>query len=174
MLSIVTLSHVFITMSLFMIFWKTVVTLYSEQFPLSKNHISSFFWVEREKSKSGKRDSGAFTIEEVCDIQNFSQELGARLKLHNLRGTFKFVLRSTNKFSAWIFRLINATSLQKFIINPCFGLLLLPFDKELTLFEFLSSIPCKGCLNPNGTKWRLIGDTNALSSFHPITAMPEK
>ena len=132
-LSIVTLSHVFMTMSLVMIFWKTVVTLYSEQFPLSKKLL--FFEVGREKSKSGKRDSGAFTIEEVCDIQNFSQELGARLKLHNLRGTFKFVLRSTNKFSAWIFCLINATSLQKFIRNPCFGLLLLPFDKELTLFE---------------------------------------
>ena len=34
-------------------------------------------FVEKEKSKSGKRDTGAFTIEEVCDIQNFSQELGA-------------------------------------------------------------------------------------------------
>ena len=71
-------------------------------------------FVEKEKSKSGKRDTGAFTIEEVCDIQNFSEELGARLKLHNLRGTFKFVLRSTNKFSAQIFCLINATKLHKF------------------------------------------------------------
>ena len=42
--------------------------------------------VKEKKVKVESRGTGAFTIEEVCDIQNFSRELGAASEVTQFKG----------------------------------------------------------------------------------------
>ena len=125
-----------------MIFW------YSCQ--LNLNFILFFLRHGKNRSKNGKRDVGAFTIEEVCDIQNFSQELSARLKLHNLRGTFKFCVLLQKHIRAEICLRRNATKLHKFITNHCFWTFFWLTDKELSFSLF--GVASKRLPLPDGTK----------------------
>ena len=73
--------------------------------------------VEEKKVKVESRGTGAFTIEEVCDIQNFSRELGAASEVTQFKGEH-LSLRFPANFKQ--FSRGNANKLHKHMESNCF------------------------------------------------------